>query len=167
VKASEEAAFREYATARSPSLLRTAYLLCGDWQRAEDIVSTAVTKLYVSWARASRVEHLDAYTRQIVVRTYLDERRRPWRREHPSEFLPESAAASEGPAADTARRVDLRRQLARMPGRQRVVLVLRFYEDLSVEQTAALLGCSTGAVKALTTRALTALRGLLALEEAL
>lgn len=167
MRASEEAAFREYAAARSPSLLRTAYLLCGDWQRAEDIASTAVAKLYASWARVSRVEHLDAYTRQIVVRTYLDERRRPWRREHPSASLPEPVAGSEGPAADTVRRLDLRRQLARMPGRQRAVLVLRFYEDLSVEQTAELLGCSAGAVKALTTRALAALRGLLALEEAL
>jgi RNA polymerase sigma-70 factor (sigma-E family) len=167
VRASEEAAFREYAAARSPGLLRTAYLLSGDWHRAEDIVSAAVVKLYVSWARASRVEYLDAYARQIVVRTYLDERRRPWRREHPAESLPEPAVAAEGPAADTDRRLDLRRQLARMPGRQRAVLVLRFYEDLSVEQTAELMNCSTGAVKQLTTRALSALRGLLALEEAL
>ena len=159
MKATDEAAFREYAAARTPALLRTAYLLCGDWHRAEDIVSIAVVKLYTSWRRASRAQYLDAYVRQIVVRTWLDERRRPWRREQPTDTMPDVSSDHDDVAADSAaRRIDLHNLLAQMPARQRAVLVLRFFEDLSVEQTAELLGCSTGAVKQLTSRALDAVR---------
>ena len=160
MKASDEQAFREYVTARMPALLRTAYLLCGDWHRAEDIVSTAIVKLYTAWHRANRAEHIDAYVRQIVVRVWLDERRRPWRREHATATLPELQIEH---ALDTTavRRADLQHLLARMPSRQRAVLVLRFYDDLSIEQTAEILGCSIGAVKTLTSRALTTIRRLL------
>lgn len=155
MRASEEDAFRDYAVARMPSLLRTAFLLTGDWHRAEDVVSAAVLKLYVSWRRASRVQHLDAYVQRILVRTWLDERRRPWRREHAAAMLPEAGAAA---VDDLDRRADLREVLAGLPSRQRAVLVLRFYEDLSVEQTAEALGCTPGAVKTLTNRALSAVR---------
>jgi RNA polymerase sigma-70 factor (sigma-E family) len=158
MKASEEDEYRRYAAARTPVLLRTAYLLCGDWHRAEDIVSAALVKLYVAWDRAARAANLDAYVRQIVVRAWLDERRRPWRREHAvGPALPEEPAPADL-AADSAARVDLRRALAAMPPRQRAVLVLRFYEDMSVEQTAAVLRCSAGAVRTMTHRALAALR---------
>ncbi len=160
MRSSDEQAFREYATARMPALIRTAYLLCDDWHHAEDIVATAIGKLYVSWQRASQAEHLDAYVRRIVVRVWLDERRRPWRREHPTDILPETAT-DDGLSTATARRADLRRLLARLPGRQRAVLVLRFYDDLSVQQTAEALDCSEGAVKTLTSRALASVRGLL------
>ncbi|MEN3360795.1 MAG: hypothetical protein V7637_4777 [Mycobacteriales bacterium] len=162
MRASEEEGFRQYAQARSPALLRTAYLLCGDWHRAEDIVSTAVVKLYLAWPAMSRVQHLDAYVRQIVVRVWLDERRRPWRREHLTGTLPFDPPEPVEPAGDAAaRRLDLQRVLARMPARQRLVLVLRYYEDLSIEATAELLRCSPGAVKSLTNRAIAAVRDLL------
>ncbi|HET6292054.1 MAG TPA: SigE family RNA polymerase sigma factor [Kribbella sp.] len=159
MKAEDQEAFREYVVARKAALLRTAYLLSGDWHRAEDVVSTAVLKLYGSWRKAREVEHLDAYVRRIVVRVWLDENRRPWRREHPTDVLPEATAGLPTDPAD--HRTDLRRLLAQMPARQRAVLVLRFYDDLSVEQTAGVLGCSEGAVKTLTSRALDSIRRLL------
>ncbi len=158
MKAEEQEAFKEYVVARKATLLRTAYLLSGNWHQAEDIVSTAVVKLYGSWRKASQVEHLDAYVRKIVIRVWLDEQRRPWRREHPTDLLPEPP----GPHTDqSVHRADLHRLLAKMPARQRAVLVLRFYDDLSVEQTAEVLRCSQGAVKTLTVRALDSIRHLL------
>lgn len=160
MRSSEEQAFREYATARMPALQRTAYLLCGNWHHSEDIVSTAIVKLYGCWRRATQAENLDAYVRRIVVRVWLDERRRPWRRERLTDSLPESPTDA-ALSSDVARRADLRRLLGQLPDRQRAVLVLRYYDDLSVEQTAEILGCTVGAVKTLTHRALTALRRLL------
>jgi RNA polymerase sigma-70 factor (sigma-E family) len=160
MRADEQEAFREYALARKAALLRTAYLLSGDWHRAEDIVSTSMVKLYTSWRKTSAVEHLDAYVRRIVVRVWLDETRRPWRREHSAAALPD-LMTGDSTAEPTARRADLHRLLAQMPARQRAVLVLRFYDDLSVEQTAGILRCSEGAVKTLTVRALDSIRRLL------
>lgn len=155
MKAPEEEAFREYAAARMPSLLRTAFLLTGgDWHRAQDVVSAAVVKLYTSWQRANRARNLDAYVQRIVVRTWLDEQRRPWRREYTVDVLPEPVASGD----DLDRRADLLQLLAGLPSRQRAVLVLRFYDDLSVDQTAEVLGCTPGAVKTLTNRALSAAR---------
>jgi RNA polymerase sigma-70 factor (sigma-E family) len=155
VRASEEEAFREYAAARMPALLRSAFLLTGgDWHQAEDVVSTAIGKLYSSWRRASQTQYLDAYVQRIFVRTWLDERRRPWRREHVVELVPEVGASVDDPE----RRTDLREILAALPSRQRAVLVLRFYEDLSVDQTADALDCTPGAVKTLTNRALKGIR---------
>jgi RNA polymerase sigma-70 factor (sigma-E family) len=160
MRVDEQEAFREYVLARKATLLRTAYLLSGDWHRAEDIVSTAVVKLYTAWRKVSAAGNPDAYVRKIVVRVWLDETRRPWRREHPTEALPD-LTAGESFADPTAYKADLRRLLDLMPARQRAVLVLRFYDDLSVEQTAGILGCSQGAVKTLTARALEAIRRLL------
>ena len=159
MKSSEEQAFREFVTARMRPLLRTAYLLSGDWHQAEDVVSTAIVKMYGAWARVRRADNPEAYARQVVVRTWLDERRRPWRREHPTAELPDTG--SHGHGDDVAQRADLRRLLAELPARQRAVLVLRFYEDLSVERTAEILGCSQGAVKTLTSRSLDRIRALL------
>ena len=159
MKADDEREFREFAAARTPSLLRTAYLLSGDWHAAEDVVSTATVKLYTSWRRVSRADNPAAYARQVVVRTWLDERRRPWRREHVTDVMPEATGPQADPATDeVARRADLRRLLAQLPVRQRAVLVLRFYDDLSIERTAEILGCSSGAVRSLTMRALATLR---------
>jgi RNA polymerase sigma-70 factor (sigma-E family) len=162
VKASDEQAFREFVSARRPALVRTAYLLSGDWHRAEDVVSTAIVKMYTAWRRVARADNPDAYARQVVVRTWLDEARRPWRRELPVELLPDRPSDHADTAADaTVSRADLRLLLAKMPARQRAVLVLRFYDDLSVERTADILGCSRGAVMTLTSRALGTIRGLL------
>jgi len=158
MRARDEEAFKDYVTAQQNEWLRTACLLCGDWHRAEDLVATTVVKLYASWRKLQHVDHPDAYVRRMLVRVYIDEKRRPWRREHPTDTVPEVVVNT----TDTVvHRTDLRRLLERMPARQRAVLVLRYYEDLSVEQTAEVLGCSKGAVKTLTVRAVESIRKLL------
>jgi RNA polymerase sigma-70 factor (sigma-E family) len=154
----DEAAFRAFAVSRRPALRRTAYLLCGDWHQADDLVQTTLTKLYVAWRRVRSGEEPDSYTRRILTRCYLDERRRPWRREQPVEEFDELAS----PAGIAVEAVDLRTALALLPARQRATVVLRYWADASVTETAAALGCSEGTVKSQTARALTALRSLLA-----
>ncbi len=152
-------AFAEYFAARSGAMRGTAYLLCGDWHRAEDLVQTAFSKLYLVWNRVSRHEVLDAYVRQILVRTFLDERRRGWwRREQVTETPTDRSLAPDSPES----RLDLLRALAGVPPRQRAVLILRYWEDLSVDETAALLDCSAGTVKSQAARGLQALREALA-----
>jgi RNA polymerase sigma factor (sigma-70 family) len=104
------------------------------------------------------MDNPDAYLRRTVLRAWLDERRRPWRREHATDLLPEVAAgASAGPEA-VADRLTILALLAELPPRRRAVLVLRYFCDLSVEETAEELGCSTGTVKSQTARAIEALR---------
>ncbi|MGS2615631.1 SigE family RNA polymerase sigma factor [Micromonospora sp. LZ34] len=153
-----DAAFAEYFTARSDAMRGTAYLLCGDWHRAEDLVQTAFVKLYLAWNRVSRHEVLDAYVRQILVRTFLDERRRGWwRRERVGGNDAEQPAPPDAPEG----RLVMLQALAAVPPRQRAVLVLRYWEDLSVDEAAALLGCSAGTVKSQAARGLDTLRGLL------
>lgn len=154
----EESQFREYVEARMAGLRRSAYLICGDWQVAEDAVSVALTKLYVHWARANASTNIDAYVRRMVMRSVVDEWRRPWRREHPVEYIVAPAATSPPPNED---RLMLIGALAKMPPRRRAVLVLRYFEDLSVEETAEALGISQGTVKSQTARGLAALRDLL------
>lgn len=154
----DESAFRAYALSRRGSLRRTAYLMCGDWHQADDLVQTALTKLYVAWKRVRSEDQPDAYTRRILTRCYLDERRRPWRREAPVEVLEEIPAAATH-AEDT---LDLRDALSRLPARQRATVVLRYWADASVTETADALGCSEGTVKSQTARAINTLRSLLA-----
>ena len=152
-----EGAFRAFALSRRASLRRTAFLLCGDWHQADDLVQSALVKLYVAWPRIRSGEQPDAYTHRVLVRCYLDERRRPWRRESPVEFIDDSGAA----ARPTDELLDLRAALTRLPRRQRATLLLRFWVDASVAQTADALGCSEGTVKSQTARALNTLRELL------
>ncbi|WP_018352792.1 SigE family RNA polymerase sigma factor [Longispora albida] len=147
--------FREFITTRIPALRRSAYLLCGNIHTADDLVAIATAKVYRHWKRIQRLEQPDAYLRRMLLTAWLDERRRPWRREHPAEALPDTAAT---PAADTGERLDLVTALARLPRQQRAVLVLRYFDDLSVDDTAAALGISTGTVKTHTSRGLAALR---------
>lgn len=151
--------FTAYVTAGAGRLRRTAYLLCGDWHRAEDIVQTALVRLYASWSRIHDPTAVDAYTRQVIVRVFLDERRRSWRRELPTERLPDAAVPESHAVED---RMVVVAALARVPARQRAVLVLRFWEDLPVTETARLLGCSEGTVKSQTSRGLAHLRAALA-----
>ena len=155
----EEAQFREFAAGRLAPLRRLGYLICGDWHLAEDAVSTIMAKTYAAWPKLQRADNLDAYVRRMLVRAIVDERRRPWRREVPAEY-PLSASYSAG-TDDANDRLVLRAALAQMPARRRAVLVLRYFEQLSVEETAAAMGCTTGTVKSQTARALTALRALL------
>jgi len=153
-----EDAFQAFAVTRRPALRRTAFLLCGDWHQADDLVQTALVKLYVAWPRVRTDGPPDGYAQRILVRCFLDERRRPWRRESPVETLDDARTAAR-PEEDL---LDLRSALARLPKRQRATLLLRYWLDLSVAQTADALGCSEGTVKSQTARALTSLRGLLA-----
>jgi RNA polymerase sigma-70 factor (sigma-E family) len=147
--------FTHYVTSRLGTLRRIAYLLCQDWQRADDLVQIAITRLYVHWDRAAAVEHTDAYTRTILVREYLNEQRSGWARlVKVGAALPDAA----GLVPDTDASLDVRRALAALPPRQRATLVLRFYCDLSVDQTARLLSCSPGTVKSQTAKAMATLR---------
>lgn len=154
-----DAAFEAYFTARSGAMRGTAYLLCGDWHRAEDLVQLTFTKIYLAWRRIERREAMDSYTRQALVRTFLSERRRGWFR-HESVGSPanDRVAPSDGHPEE---RLMLLEALVKVPPRQRAVLVLRYWEDQSVEQTATLLDCSTGNVKSQAARGLATLRGLL------
>jgi RNA polymerase sigma-70 factor (sigma-E family) len=147
--------FTAYVTARTPWLRRVAYLLCQDWHRADDLVQTAITRLYLHWRRASAADNIDGYARTVLVRVFLAEQRGGWRRR-----VRLVAEAPDGPggAADLDGALDLREALAALPPRQRAAVVLRFYCDLSVEQTADVLNCSTGTVKSQTARGLDALR---------
>src|SRR5882757_1610664 len=146
--------FVEYVVARSPALRRTAFLLCGDWHQAEDLVQLALAKLYGAWRRLDRSGSVDGYARRTLLRAYLDERRRPWRREYPFQTLPETPTPMD-PADD---RMVLLQALAGLPANQRAVVVLRYWEDMSVTETAALLDISEGTVKSASSRGLAALR---------
>ncbi|WBB65139.1 SigE family RNA polymerase sigma factor [Micromonospora sp. WMMD812] len=160
-----EEEFREFVAARSGALLRTAYLLTGDWPTAEDLLQTALTKTYLAWKRLGGIEAIEPYARRVMVNTSTSWWRRRWHGERPTEVLPELPAADE-----IERQLDrdvLWRHLSALPTRQRAVLVLRFYEDMSEAQTAALLGISTGTVKSQTSRALGTLRRRMGAEAAL
>jgi len=147
--------FTGYVQARLAWLRRVAYLLCQDWQRADDLVQTAITSLYVHWRRARAMENIDGYARTILVRAFLSERRGGWaQRVTLAGNLPDTAG--QAPDADDA--LDVRSALAGLPPRQRATLVLRFYCDLNVDQTARALGCSAGTVKSQTAKALASLR---------
>ena len=151
--------FSRYFAARATTLRATAYLLCGDWHRAEDLTQTALTKLYVAWPGLARHDALDGYARKVVVRTFLAENRRLWRRREQLTHEPPERSLSE---PEPEHRVLVREALRAVPPRQRAVLVLRYWNDLSVEETAAALGCTTGTVKSQAARGLTALRRRLA-----
>ena len=118
---SEEQQFRDFVLAALPGLRRSAYLLCGDRHGADDLASIAIGKVFRSWNRVSRVDEPMAYLRKMLVNAWLDERRRPWRRERSTAVLPESPAP---PDPDVAQRAALFAALARLPARRRAVLVL-------------------------------------------
>lgn len=159
MRSDQEDEFRQYVVSRTERLRRFAYLCCGDWHRAEDAVQTALLRLYRSWNRAKR-KSVDGYARRIIVNLLIDEYRLVWfRRVHVSDRLPERVLPDTGGGSD--QRMVLTEALMRLPQRQRAAVVLRFWEDLSIEQTAKVMGCSNGSVKNLTMRGLSALRGLL------
>jgi RNA polymerase sigma-70 factor (sigma-E family) len=147
--------FTAYVTARLTWLQRVAYLLCQDWDRADDLVQAALTRLYVNWSRAGSVENIDGYARTVLVRVFLAEQRLAWwRRVLPVRDLPEASADPGDHDGD----LDLRAALRALAPRQRAAVVLRFYCDLSVEQAAEVMHCSPGTVKSQTSRGLAALR---------
>ncbi len=154
-----EEEYVEYVRARIPALRRVAYALCGDWHRADDLVQQAITKLYVHWDRARTAGNLHGYAHTLLVRVFLDERRLSWARVRLFGSLPEPPPVQPHGVED---RELLRVALARLPRRQRAVLVLRYLCDLSVAEVAEILGCSPGTIKSQTSHGLAALRRQLA-----
>ncbi|HEY3870499.1 MAG TPA: SigE family RNA polymerase sigma factor [Actinocrinis sp.] len=162
--------FTEFARARQHGLMRTAYLLCGNPSGAEDLVQEALTNLCRHWNRARKADSVDAYAHRTLINAYLTDRRKLGR-----ERTTHIALAQAGelpidepgpqrrpdPAAQADLRLDLLSALEQLGRRSRAVLVLRYWEDLTVEGTAAALGCSAGTVKSQTARALARLRELL------
>jgi RNA polymerase sigma-70 factor (sigma-E family) len=144
--------FAAFVLHRSDSLLRTAYLLTHDRHLAEDLLQTALAK---AWPRWSRIDgNPEAYVRKIIVNTYSTWWRRKWNGESPTDELPEPVTSD----SDGTSLTDIRTALGRLPKRQRAVVVLRFFEDLTEAETARVLGCSVGTVKSQTSKALAKLR---------
>ncbi|MFJ8045628.1 SigE family RNA polymerase sigma factor [Kitasatospora sp. NPDC096147] len=154
------AEFAAYVAARNGWLRKVAYLLCADWHRADDLVQESITKLYVQWSRVRKAENVDGYARKVLVNTFLAEQRTSWWRRTDRTDTPLDGALP--PVGDLEAALDLQRALAALPPRQRATVVLRYYCDLSVEQTADALGCSPGNVKSQSSRGLDALRRSLA-----
>ena len=153
-----DAAFVDYVAGRQAHLRRIAYAVCGDWHRADDLLQTALTKLYVAWPRVHRDGSPDAYVRRIIVRSNIDESRRPWRRER-SGLDGHDAAAVAG--TDLEDRSALFEALQALPEMQRKTVVLRHWLGLSVAETATELGIAEGTVKSHSARALTTLQSAL------
>ncbi|GIF48290.1 RNA polymerase sigma-70 factor (sigma-E family) [Asanoa ferruginea] len=149
--------FREYFTARRDAVRRTAYVLCGDWHWADDLTQSAFMRLAVSWRKVRDREALDAFLRTCLVRAYLADVRRVWRRRERSVAEPPEGSTEINPT----QRMEFVAALRQLPPRQRAVLVCRYYQDLDVAETAAVLGCSQGTVKSQAARGLAKLRELL------
>lgn len=152
-------AFKGYVAGRSAALLRTAYLLTGNRADAEDLLQTALAKTYLSWESIRDPGSVDAYVRRVMVNT----RTSWWRRrrrvtEVVTDEVPEPAAGGRDAASDIAAHDAIWTALADLPKRQRAMVVLRYYEDLSEAETAAVMGVSIGTVKSTTARALAKLR---------
>lgn len=147
------AQFSAFVNGRGPALQRTAYLLTGDWGLAEDLLQTALAKSYLAWVRI-RHEDPEGYVRKVLANTHATWWRRKWRGETPTLELPEGHDHDHG--ADD--RLALAAALARLPRRQRAVIVLRFHEDLTEAAVAQALGISVGTVKSQTAKALAKLR---------
>ena len=154
VRVTAKVGFDDFVAARSNGLLRTAYLLTRDQGLAEDLLQTALTKAWFAWSRIDG--NPDAYVRRILVNTYATWWRRKWNGEHATEDLPDSGAGDF--AAGTTSGHDLWTALGRLPKRQRAVIVLRYFEDLTEVETARILGCSAGTVKSQTSKAMANLR---------
>lgn len=160
---SAEQEFAEYFDARRDTVRRTAFLMCGDWHRADDHAQAAFVALHRHWRRIrgrDDVRVLDAWVRRTLMRAVVDESRRPWRRERFTSEVPDAAPIRD--AGDgVATREALVAALRSVPSRQRAVLVLRYFDDLDVAATAEALGCSEGTVKSQTSHGLAALRAAL------
>jgi RNA polymerase sigma-70 factor (sigma-E family) len=152
-------AFCAFVATHRDRLVRAAILVCGDPARAEDLVQTALARLYVAWPRLDREGRVEAYARRIIINAQIDETRRPWRRERSGLDGVDVAATPAGAWDD---RDELWRAIRSLPRRQRQVVVLRHYWGLSVEETADDLRVSTGTVKSQTSAALAKLRTALA-----
>ncbi|MGN6609096.1 MAG: SigE family RNA polymerase sigma factor [Jatrophihabitans sp.] len=148
--------FSAFVGSSSRTLHRAAWLLTGDWAAAEDLLQTAYAATWTHWATAQHAP--EAYTRVVLTRTFLAWRKRRWTGEIPSDELPDTVGTGRDAMDDAARRRDLQACLDLLPRQQRAAVVLRYFADLSEAQTAEAMGCSVGAVKTHTSRALARLR---------
>jgi RNA polymerase sigma-70 factor (sigma-E family) len=152
----DEELFRSFVAGRSQALLSTAYLLTHDWGRAEDLVQSALVRSWLSWRRIAG--NPEPYVRRVLVNEYASWWRRRWRGEVPTAVLPDRpTGAPDGTTALDARDA-MWQLLARLPRRQRAVVVLRYYEELSEREIADVLGCSVGTVKSQAAKAMARLR---------
>ena len=161
----DEAGFRAWAAHRMPVLRRRAFLLCGDLHTADDLVQETLVRVYARWHRVAGGPDPDAYAGKVLLTRFLDTRRRPWRRERTVASVPDQradAAATRAFEDVDAADATLAAALAAIPADQRAVLVLRFADDLAVEQVARQLDISSGTVKSRTSRGLANLRAELA-----
>ncbi len=149
----EELEFTAFATAMTPRLFRTALLMCGDWHLAEDLVQTTLAKLFVKWSKVERADVPEAYARGVLTKTFLSHKRVRRNAELPSIDLGHDRAAPQSPD-----RLELFDALLTLEPLDRAVVVLRYWEDRSVGQTAAEVGLSEGAVRTRASRALARLR---------
>jgi RNA polymerase sigma-70 factor (sigma-E family) len=156
--------FEEFVAAAGPRLVRVAWLLTGDTHLAEDLVQTALAKVWPKWHRI-KDEHPEAYVRKTLVTTHNSWWRRRWRGELPHGEMPDRAAAGPDAYAGVELESLLGTAVRALPVRQRAVVVLRFFEDLSVEETAELLGCTPGTVKSQSAKAMRTLRAALPVKE--
>ena len=146
--------FAEFVAARQRALLRSAWLLTGDWAAAEDLVQTALVRAWPHWGRLPDGNAAEAYVRRVMLNTYASWWRRRWRGETPTATPPDTPATG----SDSDLRATLVDAVRRLPARQRAVVVLRYLDDLSEAQAADVLGCSVGTVKSQASKALATLR---------
>jgi RNA polymerase sigma-70 factor (sigma-E family) len=149
---------------RAPALRRKAFLLCGDWSAADDLVQDVLVAMYPRWSRIVRGGNVDAYANRVLVGKHVDARRRPWRRERPVDGVPDSVDSTSERAIAAVDGCDgpLLVALAALPAKQRAVLVLRFTDDLSIEEIAQAMGIPPGTVKSRLSRGTETLRARLA-----
>ncbi|MGN9913835.1 SigE family RNA polymerase sigma factor [Phytohabitans sp. LJ34] len=154
---SVEEEFTEFVAGRGPALLRAAFALSGDEHGAHDLLQTALAKAFSRWRQIHAAP--EQYVRRIMYNAHISAWRKVRRREVPVAAVPDRAAGGEG-AGSTVLRLTLREALQSLPPKQRAIIVLRFLEDVSVEETARIVGCRVGTVGSQTSRALAKLRSL-------
>ncbi len=153
----EAEGFAQFVEARQRALQRTAWLLTGDWAAAEDLVQTALARTWPRWERIRRRDDPEIYVRRAMVNTWASWRRRRWWGERPSAAVPDVQAVGDV-ATEVAARIAVQGALRSLTARQRAVLVLRVFDDLSEAQVAQVLGCAVGTVKSTMARAVARLR---------
>jgi RNA polymerase sigma-70 factor (sigma-E family) len=154
-----EAGFVDFAAARSGALFRTAFLLCGDWHLAEDLVQETLGRLYPRWSRVAKADQPEAYAKKVLLRVFLTQRRRRSSHEQPTAGIERVDHRVDD--VDVSLRLTLLDALSRLERTDRAVLVLRYWEDLDAPTTAALVGMTPAAVRTRSVRALARLRDVL------
>ena len=149
--------FEQFVDLRQRALQRTGWLLTGDWALAEDLVQTALARTWPRWDRITRRDDPEVYVRRVMVNTWASWSRRKWRGERPHGDLPDRAGAGDL-AGEAVERMAVRSVLGQLTSRQRAVLALRVFDDMSEAQTAEILGCAVGTVKSTMSQALERLR---------